>query len=197
MHILHLVLLHLASYLRLRWFVNRVGDHMGYYSSSIGDEMGRIKGSVDRLFFIIGWISAHGEIALLRAEDLSIYVRRRHWFNPLSNRRLIDISEQDCFTWFSQSHNNMCRLMTHLCVPSTFMHNLNGTGGRSGKIIHNVGHSAWWRRWWVQKGLCNGTRQTTQVLECIADIKVPCIGKVILSAGVVNVATASTILLGS
>jgi hypothetical protein len=30
MHIFHLVLLHLASYLRLRWFLDRVGDSMGY-----------------------------------------------------------------------------------------------------------------------------------------------------------------------
>jgi hypothetical protein len=122
MHLLHLVLIHLASYLRLRWFVDRVGDHTGNYTASIRAKMTSIRDCVDSLLFLIRWVLAHGEIALLRAEDLSIYVRRRHRFHPVNNRRLANISEQDCYTWFSQDHENMCLLMAHLRIPDTFTH---------------------------------------------------------------------------
>jgi hypothetical protein len=74
MHMLHLVLIHLASYLRLRWFVDRVGDHTGNYTASIQAKMKCIRDCVDSLLFLIRWVLAHGEIAFLRAEDLSIYV---------------------------------------------------------------------------------------------------------------------------
>jgi hypothetical protein len=74
MHIFHLVLLHLASYLRLRWLLDQVGNSTGYYSSSTWTKMEGIKVCVDKLIFLIHWIFAHGEIALLHAKDLSIYV---------------------------------------------------------------------------------------------------------------------------
>jgi hypothetical protein len=63
--------------------------------------MQSIKDYVERLLFHLHWILAHGEIALLYAEDLSIYIRRRHRFHPADHRSLDDISKQDCFTWFS------------------------------------------------------------------------------------------------
>jgi hypothetical protein len=74
MHIFHLVLLHLASYLRLRWFLDWMGDSTGYYFTSIWTKMESIKVCVDKVLFLMHWILAHGEIALLQAEDLSIYV---------------------------------------------------------------------------------------------------------------------------
>jgi hypothetical protein len=74
MHIFHLVILHLASYLRLRWFLDRVGNSTGYYSTSIRTKMESIKVCVDKLLFLMHWILTHGEIALLQAEDLSIYI---------------------------------------------------------------------------------------------------------------------------
>jgi hypothetical protein len=70
MHIFLLVLLHLASYLCLRWFLDRVGDSTGYYSTSIWTKVESIKVCVDKLLFLMRWILAHGEIALLQAEDL-------------------------------------------------------------------------------------------------------------------------------
>ena len=112
----------LASYLHLRWFVDRVGDHTGNYTASIRAKMKSIRDCVDSLLFLIRWVLAHGEIALLRAEDLSIYVRRRHRFHPVNNRSFVNISEQDCYIWFSQDHENMCLLMAHLRVPDTFTH---------------------------------------------------------------------------
>jgi hypothetical protein len=126
MHIFHLVLLHLASYLRLQWFLDRVGDSTRYYSTSIWTKMESIKICVDKLLFLMRWILAHGEIAILQAEDLSIYIQRRHQFHPIEHRRLVDISEQDCYMWFSQNHENMQHLMIHLCIPNTITHPLDG-----------------------------------------------------------------------
>ncbi len=127
MHIFHLVLLHLASYLRLRWFLDRVVDSTGYYSTSIWTKMESIKVCFDKLLFLMRWILAHGEIALLQAEDLSIYIQRRNQFHPIKHRRLINISEQDCYTWFSQNHENMHCLMIHLRIPNTITHPSNGS----------------------------------------------------------------------
>jgi hypothetical protein len=85
-----------------------------------------IKECVETLFFHIRWILAHGEIALLYAEDLSVYIRRRHRFHLADHRKLDDISEADCYTWLSQNHENMRRLLLHLRVPDTFIHQSNG-----------------------------------------------------------------------
>jgi hypothetical protein len=69
---------------------------MGNYASIIRAKMKDIKECVETLFFHIRWILAHGEIVLLYAEDLSVYVRRRHRFHPADHRKLDDISEADC-----------------------------------------------------------------------------------------------------
>jgi hypothetical protein len=53
MHIFHLVLLHLASYFHLQWFLDRVGNSTGYYSTSICTKMEIIKVSVDKLLFLM------------------------------------------------------------------------------------------------------------------------------------------------
>ena len=123
---LQLVLLHLASYLRLRWFLDRIGHSMGNYASVIRDIMKDIKECIETLFFHIRWILAHGETVLLYAEDLSMYFRRRHRFHPADHRKLDDISEADCYTWFSQNNENMRHLLLHLQLPDTFVHQSNG-----------------------------------------------------------------------
>jgi DDE superfamily endonuclease len=117
-YVLQLILHHLAIYLRLRW--------LGNFTSSIRAKMLGIKDLVEKLLFFSRWILAHGEIALLFAEDLSVYVRRRHRFYPANHRRIDDITEQDCFTWFSQNHVNMRRLLIHLRVPDILTNQSNG-----------------------------------------------------------------------
>ena len=99
---------------------------MGNYASVIRAKMQDIKECNETLFFHISWILAHCEIALLYAEDLSVYIRRRHQFHPLDHRKLDDISETDCYAWLSQNHKNMHRLLLHLRVPDTFIHQSNG-----------------------------------------------------------------------
>ncbi len=126
LHVLQLVLLLLVSFLCLHWFVDGVSNSMGNHTCLIRSKMQSIKDCVERLFILLRWILAHGEIALLYAEDLTMYVCRRHQFHPADHRRLDDISEQDCFTWFSQNHANILCLLLHLRVPDTFTHVSNG-----------------------------------------------------------------------
>ena len=66
---------------------------------------------------------------------------------------------------------------------------------RSGKIVHDIGHSTWCRWRQVEKCLCDSVRQTAQVLECIADIDVLQIRNIHFSTRVMNVPTASSTLL--
>jgi hypothetical protein len=127
LQVLQLVLLLLASFICLRWYVDGVDDSIANFTyCMIWSKMQSIKDYVERHLFNLCWILAHGEIALLYAEDLSIYVCRRHRFHPADYRSLDDISEQDCFTWFSQNHANICRLLLHLRVPVLFTHKSNG-----------------------------------------------------------------------
>ena len=71
----------------------------------------------NRIFFIAKWIRAHGEIALLYAEDLMVFIRRRHRFGPHRFRRINEIPYQDCYTWFGHYPHNLCRL--HLGMLGT------------------------------------------------------------------------------
>ncbi len=52
------------------------------------------------MFFIARGIWAHGEIALLYAEDLTVFIRRRHWFGLVCCRRIDDVPNQDFYSWF-------------------------------------------------------------------------------------------------
>jgi hypothetical protein len=119
MNVLQLVLLHLASYLRLCLFLGWIGHSMENYASTIWAEMQDIKDCTETLFFHIRWILGNGEVALLYAKDLSVYVWRRHRFHPSDHQKLDDISEADCYTWFSQNHKYMRHLLLHLQVPDT------------------------------------------------------------------------------
>ncbi len=78
LHVLQIILLLLASFLRLRWFVDGVRDFMGNYTSLIRFKMQSIKDCVERLVFLLRWILAHGEIALLYAKDLSGILDTQH-----------------------------------------------------------------------------------------------------------------------
>jgi len=73
LQVLQLVLLLLASFICLRWYVDGVGNSIANFTSCmIRSKMQSIKDYVERLLFHLHWILAHGEIALLYAEDLSI-----------------------------------------------------------------------------------------------------------------------------
>jgi hypothetical protein len=77
LQVFQLVLLLLASFSCLRWYVDGVGNSISILTTNmICSKMQSIKEYVEMLLFHFCWILAHGEIAFLYAEDLSIYVRR-------------------------------------------------------------------------------------------------------------------------
>ena len=79
-----------------------------------------IKHITNRVMLLMGWIMAYGELCLLRAEDLSIYIRRRNRFGPKRFRRLDDISIDDCYAWFGLHRSDLRRMYQHWRVPDRF-----------------------------------------------------------------------------
>jgi hypothetical protein len=63
---------------------------------------------------------AYGELALLYAEDLSIYVRRRHQFLPERYRTIDEISQRDCYTFFGINPAQLRLLYRHWRIPNEF-----------------------------------------------------------------------------
>jgi len=83
--------------------------------------MKRMLDAVHHLLFVLRWIRALGEIALLHAEDLTVFIRRRqNRFGPLRCRRIDDLPYQDCYTWFGHYPHNLRRLHRQLRVPQSF-----------------------------------------------------------------------------
>jgi hypothetical protein len=82
---------------------------MGNYASVIRAKMQDIKECNETLFFHISWILAHGEITLLYAEDLSVYIRRRHQFHPADHRKLEQkyVSPASSFTSARHIHTSI------------------------------------------------------------------------------------------
>ena len=75
LQVFQLVLLLLANFTRLQWYVNGVGNSISNQTTNmILSKMKSIKEYVELLLFHLRWILAHGEIAFLYAEDLSIYI---------------------------------------------------------------------------------------------------------------------------
>ncbi len=81
----------------------------------------KIMNVVNRMFFIAKWIRAHGEIALLYANDLTVLFLRRHRFGPPCFRRNNDVPYQYCYTCFGHFSHNLHCLHVHLRVPQSFM----------------------------------------------------------------------------
>jgi len=77
--------------------------------------------AVHHLLFILRWIRALGDIALLHAEDLTVFIRRRqNRFGPLPCRRVDDLPYQDCYTWFGHYPHNLRQLHWQLRIPQSF-----------------------------------------------------------------------------
>ena len=110
-YILQLILLHQASYVSLRSMIGRwnVASAVSVVSAIewAREKMQQIIDAVNRLFFLARWIRGHGEIALLYAEDLATFIRRRHRFGPARCRRIDDVPLQDCYTWFGHVPHNL------------------------------------------------------------------------------------------
>ena len=82
--------------------------------------MSRAQAKFDELEVLVACVMALAKIAYLHVEDLTVFIRRRTWFSPRRNRRIVDISGDVCYAWFGQNHSNMYLLVLHLRVPLTF-----------------------------------------------------------------------------
>lgn len=106
---------------------NGVGcDVVARYIESVQAQIQHLYYCRDVFFIVIWWIIGFGELALLRFQDLSIYVRRRNRFQPKRNRRIADMNDQDCYSWFGQTVENMVRLRVRLRIPEEFVHSTTG-----------------------------------------------------------------------
>jgi DDE superfamily endonuclease len=103
------------------------GAVVARYIESIQAHIQHLNYSRDIIFLVIWWIIGFGELALLRFEDLSIYVRRRNRFQPKRNRSIAEINDQDCYSWFGQSVENMEHLMVCLRIQEEFVHSTTRT----------------------------------------------------------------------
>ncbi len=75
-YILQLILLHQASYVTLRMTIGQWSGiaSMASAIASAQGKMQQIMNAVNRMFFIARWIQAHGEIALLYAKHLTVFI---------------------------------------------------------------------------------------------------------------------------
>jgi hypothetical protein len=117
-YIAHLIVLLLGTYNQLR---TTIGQWIGINDSvtaALHAQITWIKSMIQRLILFMTWTKAYGELALLYAEDLSIFIRRRHRFD-MHRFRIIDaIDRQDCYVWFGLNPNNLRRLFTSWRIPS-------------------------------------------------------------------------------
>ena len=116
--ILFAVYNHYNSFI-VQW--QRLESTMADAIAVVRNKMQAIKKQIDGLLLVMRWIISYGELALLQAEDLSIYIRfRSPRFTPIRHRRISDIDRRDCYTWFGLSPYNLRRLFQHWRIPETF-----------------------------------------------------------------------------
>jgi hypothetical protein len=74
---------------------------------------------MDKLLLLLRWVKVYGEIALLNAEDLTVFICHRNHFHSCYFWKLVDINRQDCYPWFRVSNSNLERLFKHWKLPAT------------------------------------------------------------------------------
>ena len=85
LHLAQLLCLLLISYHHYSTMIDnwqRVSNVMADAISSVRDKVHHLRIAIDRLLFLMSWVRAYGEMSLLYAEDLSIYIRRPNRFQP-------------------------------------------------------------------------------------------------------------------
>lgn len=108
------------NYKRIVSYWDRISNGLNSSISAVRAKMNNIKNQLERLLLLISWIRSHGEIALLYAEDLTVYIRRRNRFHPKRFRRINEISRDNCYNWFGMSPHDLRVLFTHLRIPEAF-----------------------------------------------------------------------------
>ena len=114
-YILQLILFHQASYVSLCASITRWSGiaSMARAVAIAREKVEKTMAAVNRLLLLVRWIQAHNEVALLYAEDLTVFVFRRYWITPRRFRRIEDVLHQDCYTWFGHyPHKSILPLST-------------------------------------------------------------------------------------
>ena len=121
--IAHLITILFGVYSQLRAQVSQytalVDGMADSVFSAANARMRRIKELLNKLLFLLMWIKAHGEIALLYVEDLSVFIRRQHRYHPKRFRKIHEIDRGDCYRWFGLSPSDIMRLYVCWRVPPT------------------------------------------------------------------------------
>ena len=80
-----------------------------------------LKKTINHLLFVLSWVRACGEIALLYAEDLTVFIRDpNNRFKPHQYRTIDEIDRRDCYSWFGVSPHGLRMLYLHWRIPETF-----------------------------------------------------------------------------
>ena len=105
----HLLVLILGIYNRL---YGKIVCWIGYdfITAAVNAQRVQIKSIMQQLILLITWTRAYGEMALLYAEDLTVFIRQRHQFDAHRFRSIDVIDRQDCYVWFGLSPNDLRRL---------------------------------------------------------------------------------------
>ena len=93
-------------------------DAMMHAIAYAQEKMKLFKSAADKLLLLLSWIRAYGEMALLYAEDLTVFARRRNRFYPPSYRTIDELDRQTCYVWFGRTPNDLVRLYTHWRIPN-------------------------------------------------------------------------------
>ena len=101
-----------------RW--QTLGGRVTNFITGVQEKLQRIRDRLDSLLFLFSWVKTYGELALLYAEDLSVFIRRRNRFQPVRYRHIDDLGRRDCYSWFGLSHHDLRRLFVHWRTPDTF-----------------------------------------------------------------------------
>lgn len=79
-----------------------------------------IKNLIQRLLFLMQWVASYGEVTLLFAEDLSVFVCLRNRFRPLQHHKIDDIDTEYCYSFLGLTRYELRHLFVHWRIPETF-----------------------------------------------------------------------------
>ena len=116
------VVMLISIYLRLQSMVTslqRIPEVAARVLQSVRDRVKQLRRLIESTLLTIRWIACYGEISLLYAEDLTVYIRpRHHRFQPKRYRKLSEITRSDCDSWFGLRPAAMQELFLHWRIPT-------------------------------------------------------------------------------
>eukprot|EP00956_Cyclotella_meneghiniana_P018837 scaffold31724_cov60-Cyclotella_meneghiniana.AAC.5 len=120
--IAHLIIPVLTTYIHYRQLLRRYEAiatvTIQTTVQAVRHKLNHAKTTLENLQFLLRWTLSFGELALLYAEDLTVFVRRHHRFPPKRHRRLSEINRHDCYVWFGLAPEQLRQLLHHLRIPN-------------------------------------------------------------------------------